>query len=66
MECGSFVIAHSNTAWFYIGEVLDIYKKGTGSYYGSVDFVDTVSQVWFLSLRVYLLLSQVWPDCYFG
>ncbi|KAH7891084.1 hypothetical protein F5I97DRAFT_128655 [Phlebopus sp. FC_14] len=54
----SFFIVRSDTARFYIGEVLDIYKKGANSRYGSVDSADSLSDVAFLSLHVYLSLSS--------
>ncbi|KAF9245693.1 hypothetical protein BU15DRAFT_31095, partial [Melanogaster broomeanus] len=41
---------------FYIGEVLDIYKKGTNSRF---DSSESLSDLMFLSLRVYLPLSGV-------
>ncbi|KAF9236407.1 hypothetical protein BU15DRAFT_76980 [Melanogaster broomeanus] len=56
LEHHSVVIVHS-TAWFYIGEVLDIYKKGTNNHYGSIDSSECLSNLSFLSLLVYLPLS---------
>ncbi|KAF9230598.1 hypothetical protein BU15DRAFT_69059 [Melanogaster broomeanus] len=52
----SFFIVRSAVR-FYIGEVLDIYKKGTNSRYGSLDSLESLSDLMFLSLRVYLPLS---------
>ncbi|KIJ07765.1 hypothetical protein PAXINDRAFT_19069 [Paxillus involutus ATCC 200175] len=45
------------SARFYIGEVLDIYKKGTNSRYGLLDSSESFADLAFLSLRVYLPLS---------
>ena len=42
---------------FYIGEILDLYKKGNSGQYGSVESSDNVSQLAWLSLRVYLPLQ---------
>ena len=36
---------------FYVGEVLDVYKKGASNRYGSLDFVDSVAGLAYLSLR---------------
>ncbi|KAF9244660.1 hypothetical protein BU15DRAFT_71622 [Melanogaster broomeanus] len=52
----SFFIVRSAVR-FYIGEVLDIYKKGTNSRYGSLDSLESLSDLMFLSLHVYLPLS---------
>ncbi|KAH7882903.1 hypothetical protein F5I97DRAFT_1977520 [Phlebopus sp. FC_14] len=41
-----------------LAAVLDIYKKGANSRYGSVDSADSLSDVAFLSLHVYLSLSS--------
>ena len=41
----------------YIGEVLDIYKKGNNSKYGSLEFATNVLLLSFLVLQVYLLLQ---------
>ncbi|KAF9235771.1 hypothetical protein BU15DRAFT_77611 [Melanogaster broomeanus] len=46
-----------SAAHFYIGKVLNIYKKGTNSRYGSLDSSESLSDLMFLSLRVYLPLS---------
>ncbi|KAF9232791.1 hypothetical protein BU15DRAFT_67158 [Melanogaster broomeanus] len=56
LERHSVVIVHS-TARFYLGEVLDIYKKGTNNRYGSIDSSECLSNLSFLSLLVYLPLS---------
>ncbi|KII93766.1 hypothetical protein PLICRDRAFT_674207 [Plicaturopsis crispa FD-325 SS-3] len=53
---GSFVIMR-NAQRFYIGEVLDIYKKGNNSRYGSLESAVSVSGLAFLSLRVYVALE---------
>lgn len=41
--CGSFVIMCTKIQCFYIGEVLDIYKQGASSHYGSMDDTSTTS-----------------------
>ena len=46
------------TKRFYIGEILDLYKKGNSSRYGSVESTHDVSQLAWLSLRVYLPLQM--------
>ena|ERR1700728_1159561 len=51
---GHFVIMCTDLLRFYIGEVLDIYKQGTSSRYGSVDDAATASGLSYLALRVYL------------
>jgi hypothetical protein len=54
VQSGHFVIMCTDLLRFYIGEVLDIYKQGTGSRYGSVNDVSTTSGLSYLALRVYL------------
>jgi len=53
---GYFVIMR-NKKMMYIGEVLDIYKKGNNSKYGSLEFATTASSLSFLAVRVYLPLQ---------
>jgi hypothetical protein len=48
-----------NGTRFYIGEVLDVYKKGASSRYGSVPGATSISGLAYLSLRVYLPLTTV-------
>ena len=55
LKQGSFVIVR-NTKWTYIGEVLDLYS---GNRYGSVKTAGTVSELQYLSVRVYLPLVSV-------
>ena len=43
---------------FYIGEILDLYKKGNSGRYGSVESSDNISHLAWLSLRVYLPLEM--------
>ncbi|KAF8156205.1 hypothetical protein K438DRAFT_2076139 [Mycena galopus ATCC 62051] len=52
-------VAVWNGVRFYIGEILDVYKRGANSRYGSVPSADSISGVSFLSLRVYLPLTMV-------
>jgi hypothetical protein len=57
LKRGSFVIGKTRKR-FYIGEVLDLYKKGNNSRYGSVTIpLQNVMGLSFLSLRVYLPVS---------
>ncbi|KAJ7194862.1 hypothetical protein GGX14DRAFT_359779 [Mycena pura] len=46
-----------NGVRFYIGEILDVYKKGASSRYGSIEDSQTASGLSYLSLRVYLALG---------
>ncbi|KAJ7269009.1 hypothetical protein C8J57DRAFT_1066950 [Mycena rebaudengoi] len=55
---GSFTLMW-NGKRFYIGEVLDVYKKGLSSRHGSVTETTTTSGLSYLSLRVYLELTSV-------
>ncbi|KAJ7490608.1 hypothetical protein FB451DRAFT_1023615, partial [Mycena latifolia] len=41
----------------YIGQILDVYKKGASSRYGSIEDSTTVSGLSYMSLLVYLPLS---------
>ncbi|TFK58820.1 hypothetical protein BDN72DRAFT_949631 [Pluteus cervinus] len=52
----SFLIMRTSTR-YYIGEVLDIYKKGQNSRYGSINTSSTLQEISWLSLRVYLMLQ---------
>ena len=49
----------SSTDRFYIGQVLDLYKRGANSRYGSVESASTAQGLFWLSLRVYLPLQLV-------
>ncbi|KAJ7136428.1 hypothetical protein C8R43DRAFT_820099, partial [Mycena crocata] len=44
---------------FYIGEILDVYKKGANSRYGSVEDCTSISGLSYMSLRVFLALGTV-------
>ncbi|KAJ7696355.1 hypothetical protein B0H14DRAFT_2418493 [Mycena olivaceomarginata] len=46
-----------NGTRFYIGEILDVYKKGANSRYGSVRNSTTTSGLAYISMRVYLCLT---------
>jgi hypothetical protein len=67
LMCGNFVIMCTELQRFYIREVLDIYKLGTSSRYGSVDDTCTASGLSYLALRVYLPLMvslvRMWTVC---
>jgi len=54
-----FVIMRSSTDRFYIGQVLNLYKCGANSCYGSVELASTAQGLSWLSLRVYLPLQLV-------
>lgn len=43
----------------YIGQVLDIYRRGSGSRHGSILESATISGLSYLSLRVFLVLDVV-------
>ena len=58
LKRNSFLIMRTHK-WYYIGEVIDIYKKGANSRYGSVKFSITLQGLSWLSLRVYLALGSV-------
>jgi hypothetical protein len=58
LQPGCFVIMHT-TKRYYIGEILDLYKKGNNSRYGSVESAEKVSALSWLSLRVFLPLEVV-------
>ncbi|KAF8184987.1 hypothetical protein K438DRAFT_1597807 [Mycena galopus ATCC 62051] len=45
-----------NGTRFYIGEILDVYKKGANSRYGSVSNSPSITGTSFLSMRIYLPL----------
>jgi hypothetical protein len=46
-----------NKKTMYISEILDIYKKGNNSKYGSLEFATNASSLSFLVLWVYLPLQ---------
>ncbi|KAJ7147344.1 hypothetical protein C8R46DRAFT_1359850 [Mycena filopes] len=54
-------VGHMTIMWsgtrFYIGEILNVYKKGANSRYGSVSSPTSISNLSFLALRVYLPLT---------
>ncbi|TFY52598.1 hypothetical protein EVG20_g10486 [Dentipellis fragilis] len=58
---GSFIIIRNkidkNEGRIYIGEVLDIYQKGSSSRYGSIESAKTTSALSFISVRAYLPLT---------
>ncbi|KAF8178378.1 hypothetical protein K438DRAFT_2179563 [Mycena galopus ATCC 62051] len=47
------------TERMYIGEVIDIFKKGSSGRYGSIELATTTSEIQALSLRVYLPLQTI-------
>ncbi|KAJ6503931.1 hypothetical protein C8R45DRAFT_924266 [Mycena sanguinolenta] len=61
LAVGSMTVMWSGTR-FYIGEVLDVIKKGANGRYGSLQSSPTVSGLSFLSLRVYLPLTTGGED----
>jgi hypothetical protein len=48
-----------NGTRFYIGEILDVYKRGANSRYGSIRNSTTASGLAYMSMRVYLTLTTV-------
>jgi hypothetical protein len=59
LKKGSFVIVrnvHRETSRTYIGKVLDLYKMASGNCYGSVKTANTVEELKYLSVKVYLPL----------
>ncbi|KAF8162010.1 hypothetical protein BJ912DRAFT_935670 [Pholiota molesta] len=56
LQRDNFLIMRSERC-FYIGQVLDIYKRGANSRHGSVDNVLTVQGLSWISLRVFLPLE---------
>lgn len=59
LKRGSFLVMRSSLSRYYVGEVLDIYKKGESSRYGSIPSSATLDGLSWLSLRVYLPLGVV-------
>ncbi|KIY61999.1 hypothetical protein CYLTODRAFT_459371 [Cylindrobasidium torrendii FP15055 ss-10] len=57
LEIGSYVIVGTQKR-FYIGEVLDMYRKGNSGRYDSLRTTNSLSNLKYLSLRVYLPLSM--------
>ncbi|KAJ7036971.1 hypothetical protein C8F04DRAFT_1036190 [Mycena alexandri] len=53
-------VGHMTIMWngtrFYIGQILDVYKKGANSRHGSIPNATSISGLSFMSLRVYLAL----------
>ena len=58
LQPGTFVIMRNKTHE-YIGEVLDVYKKGSSGRHGSVAAAPSTSGLSYLSLRVYLPMQTV-------
>ena len=56
LEGGNFVMM-STKQYFYIGDVLNIYKQAASCRYGSVDNATAALSLSYLALRVYLLLQ---------
>jgi hypothetical protein len=56
IRVGSFLIMRT-TERMYIGEVMDIFKKGGNGRYGSIDLAASASEIHAFSLRVYLPLQ---------
>ena len=58
LQHGSFLIMRSEKR-FYVGQVLDLYKRGSSSRHGSVDNLSSVQGLSWVSLRVFLPLAMV-------
>ncbi|KAJ7714729.1 hypothetical protein B0H16DRAFT_1807499 [Mycena metata] len=56
-------VGHMTIMWngtrFYIGQILDVYKKGANSRHGSIPSPISISGLSFISLRAYLPLGTV-------
>ncbi|KAJ6562797.1 hypothetical protein DFH09DRAFT_1082757 [Mycena vulgaris] len=63
LSAGSYTIMWNGNR-FYIGEILDVYKNGASSRYGSVRNPMTASSLAYISVRVYLALTAA--RAYFG
>ena len=55
---GNFVIIRTDNRTF-IGEVLDIYKKGMSNRYASIESADSLSQLAAVAVRAYVPLYMV-------
>jgi hypothetical protein len=55
---GNFMIIRTDNCTF-IGEVLDIYKKGMNNRYASIESTDSLSQLAAVAVRAYLPLYMV-------
>ncbi len=55
---GNFMIIRTDNRTF-IGEVLDIYKKGMNNRYASIESADSLSQLAAVAVRAYLPLYMV-------
>ncbi|KAF7318666.1 ULP-PROTEASE domain-containing protein [Mycena chlorophos] len=55
LSVGSYSLVYNGTR-FYIGEILDVYKKGSSSRYGSIEDPTATSGLSYISFRVYLPL----------
>ncbi|KAJ7737961.1 hypothetical protein B0H16DRAFT_1762009 [Mycena metata] len=61
LSVGTYTIVW-NGIRFYVGEILDVYKRGASSRYGSVRNSISTSGLAYMSLRVYLPLTSVCPS----
>ncbi|KAF8060260.1 hypothetical protein FPV67DRAFT_1632538 [Lyophyllum atratum] len=57
LKLGNFVIIRTSQR-LYVGEILDMYKKGANGRYGSITMIGNASSLQALSLRVYLPLEM--------
>ena len=58
LQRDNFIIMRSEKH-YYIGQILDLYKRGANSRYGSVDGLQSVQALSWISLRVFLPLQIV-------
>lgn len=58
LNLGAYVIVRT-TQRIYVGEVLDIYRKGNSGRYDSIKTTSSLGGVKYLSLRVYLPMDVV-------
>ncbi|KAF8169334.1 hypothetical protein K438DRAFT_1774346 [Mycena galopus ATCC 62051] len=61
IRLGNFLVMRT-TQCMYIGEVMDIFKKGSNGRYGSIESAASTSEIHAFSLRVYLPLQTMIPD----
>ncbi|KAJ7215860.1 hypothetical protein GGX14DRAFT_606774 [Mycena pura] len=60
LSVGAYTVMWNGARW-YIGEILDVYKRGASSRYGSVRNPTSTSGLAYLSVRVYLALTSTPP-----
>lgn len=59
LKRGSYLVVRNESERMFIGEVLDLYKTASGNRYGSVISANSVAELKYLSVRVFLPLVTV-------